>query len=693
MNRPISITQPDSTVITNFYNKGGLLEQVKEGTTSYISEINYNARGQRTEVFYGNGSKTAYTYDSENFRLERLLTTRDSGNDILMDLNYTYDSVGNIIQTTNDAEREFYFDNEVVSPTATYEYDALYRLIEATGRELTSLQLPSNTDFVNNIPVPNTGTNAMQTYTQQFSYDELGNITQMKSVNDWTRDYIYDTATNQLLRHTGTTNVYTYDAHGNMLSMPHLRSMGWTHRDELMNATNGTTTSYYQYDAQGERTRKVVVKPGNIREERYYIGGYEVYRKYISSSLDTERETMHVSEDRDRFAIIDRLNIQNGTTLTTPVETIRYQYSNHLGSACLELDSTAAIISYEEYHPFGTTSYRSGRNQTDVALKRYKYVGKERDEATGLYYYGARYYAAWICRFVSVDPLNEKYPELSAYQYASNRPVTGIDLDGLEYLGIHESRIIVRGVDVHVYVENFNTYTQYLWDQRNNNETPPSGDIGFPTKIAELTPLQKDKKDYSKVSLDRGYTPDVKTDENPATIRKMGLKANGDIDNRVKGKISCPKGSIMGLAGFAFAINAINFALDTYGNYSVAEDKELIEDHKKILFTDVSKDMQIALETPGMIPDEYRNLEDLGNITNVVLMGVNTTDNPEIYEIGINIVKTISNNFREAYSTVYPSQAEGQDNVKGNPLLVRETPMLDKQTVSQIVLDFMRHGF
>ena len=63
----------------------------------------------------------------------------------------------------------------------------------------------------------------------------------------------------------------------------------------------------------------------------------------------------------------------------------RYQYDNHLGSACLELDEHADTISYEEYHPFGTTSYRAGRLDTEVALKRYKYCGKEWDEETGLF--------------------------------------------------------------------------------------------------------------------------------------------------------------------------------------------------------------------------------------------------------------------------------------------------------------------
>ncbi|WP_320019760.1 RHS repeat-associated core domain-containing protein [Labilibaculum manganireducens] len=72
--------------------------------------------------------------------------------------------------------------------------------------------------------------------------------------------------------------------------------------------------------------------------------------------------------------------------------------------------------------------------QTETSQKRYKYVGKERDEETGLYYYGFRYYAAWLCRFVSVDPLQFDYPHYTPFQYAGNKPITYIDLDGLEEL-------------------------------------------------------------------------------------------------------------------------------------------------------------------------------------------------------------------------------------------------------------------
>ncbi len=288
---------------------------------------------------------------------------------------------------------------------------------------------------------PNPATNAMQNYTQHYQYDALGNILQMSSQNRWTRDYIYDTATNRLLRHTQQLpDTYSYDTHGNMLTMPHLSNMSWDYLDQLHSASNGTFTSYYNYDAEGNRSRKVVVK-GNIREERYYIGGYEIYRKYTNDVLDFERKTINISDDEKVFVRIEQKTGEN------PV--IRYQYDNHLGSVCLELDDSGQIISYEEYHPFGTTSYRSGRTETEVSLKRYKYCGKERDEETGLYYYGMRYYAAWLCRFVSVDPLQFKYPYYTPYQYAGNKPVSYIDLDGGEEKKVEsiELKPVVHEVD------------------------------------------------------------------------------------------------------------------------------------------------------------------------------------------------------------------------------------------------------
>ena len=141
----------------------------------------------------------------------------------MQDLNYTYDPEGNITEMEDNAQQSFYFSNSVIAPKGKYYYDALYRLTKATGRELSGLSMPAESDFVNNIPVPNTASNATQNYTHQYTYDELGNILQMRSYNRWTRNYYYETLNNRLKSHDGGNDVYSYDEHGNTTAMPHLR--------------------------------------------------------------------------------------------------------------------------------------------------------------------------------------------------------------------------------------------------------------------------------------------------------------------------------------------------------------------------------------------------------------------------------------------------------------------------------------
>lgn len=447
LNRPISMIKPDNSEITPGYDDGGLLLTVdtklrgSSTTTPFVTALNYNERGQRKYITYGNGSHTTYHYDEKTFRLNRLITTRNSGADILQDLNYTYDPVGNIVEMVDNAQETIFFSNAQVTPNTKYEYDALYRLLNATGRQMVGLSTPSQAELVS-ASLPDPTATALESYVQSYQYDELGNILQMahaaNSAN-WTKHYHYTTGfTNNYLLSTSPDNVqpgvdqFAYDAHGNMEAMQHLSSMGWDYADRLQTANlGGGGNVYYSYDGAGERTRKVIVN-GNITEERIYLGDYEVYRRTVNGSLDTERETLHISDDTGRIALTDTLTVDGGSTSGSPLTNLRYQMSNHLGTATLELDESALVISYEEYHPFGSTSYRSGRNSAETSLKRYRYVGKERDDETGLYYYGARYYAAWLARFVSVDPLKDDYPYYTSYQYAGNKPITFIDLDGLE---------------------------------------------------------------------------------------------------------------------------------------------------------------------------------------------------------------------------------------------------------------------
>jgi RHS repeat-associated protein len=145
-----------------------------------------------------------------------------------------------------------------------------------------------------------------------------------------------------------------------------------------------------------------------------------------------ERETLHVMDDQQRIAQIDTRTLGNDGS---PAQSRRYQLSNHLGSASVEVDEQANVISYEEYHPYGTTAYRAGRSAAEVRLTRYRYTGKEKDEETGLYYHGARYYACWLGRWTAADPIGLG-DGVNRYAYVHGNPVNIQDPSGTQ--GIYD---------------------------------------------------------------------------------------------------------------------------------------------------------------------------------------------------------------------------------------------------------------
>ncbi|EXA32194.1 hypothetical protein FOVG_16566 [Fusarium oxysporum f. sp. pisi HDV247] len=111
---------------------------------------------------------------------------------------------------------------------------------------------------------------------------------------------------------------------------------------------------------------------------------------------------------------------------------LRFQYSNLQGSSTLELNHLGRTLTREEYTPFGATSFSAtGRSAQSASLppKRFRYAGQERDEGTGLYYMGARYYAAWLGRWTSGDP-SGLADGLNSYVYARCNPVAFTDPSG-----------------------------------------------------------------------------------------------------------------------------------------------------------------------------------------------------------------------------------------------------------------------
>jgi RHS repeat-associated protein len=530
LNRQTELTSPDNSVIRHAYNEASLLDRVDTNLrgvqndgqpvwTPFVTRIDYDAKGQRESIAYGNGARTTYTYDKLTFRLVHLLTRREAPGDCprpppdgwpgcqAQNLRYTYDPVGNITHIRDDAQQTIYFRNKRVEPSADYTYDAVYRLIEATGREhlgqVGARPVPSSYNDKPRVGILFSASdgNAMGRYLERYVYDAVGNFQEMTHRGSdaaspgWTRAYAYEEPSqiepgkysNRLSRTTigATTETYSsdgdgYDAHGNMLRMPQLQIMKWDFKDQLQmtqrQAVNAADTdgvqrqgerTWYVYDASGQRVRKVTERKAadcqtpTRMKGRIYLSSFEVYRDYgmDGDTIELERQTLQVmaefrhaapnegrslapavaqspmqvetsrvaKDQTSRVALVETRIQCEGASL---VRLIRYQFGNHLGSASLELDDQAHAISYEEYTPYGSTSYQAVHSQTQTP-KRYRYTGKERDEESGLYYHGARYYAPWLARWGSPDPAR-LIDGVNLYAYCKNTPTLYRDPDGLQ---------------------------------------------------------------------------------------------------------------------------------------------------------------------------------------------------------------------------------------------------------------------
>lgn len=468
-------TAPDRSIIIPSYNKTGLLnfETVthvnpdhSSTSTGYIQEIAYNERGQRTNIIYGNDVSTRFYYDRETFRLIRLITERKNS-DVLQDWHYTYDPVGNITHIEDRNIPVTFFANQKIAGISEYTYDALYRLTEATGRENNAALNFGECDNWNDAPYLhhlNPGEPmSVRNYTEKYQYDPVGNLMQMKHIaagGSWTRNYEYETTRNRLkstsIGDNGNPANYTnyrhHEKHGFLEELPHLEKIGWNFKEEVVRTSrqrctgdNTPETTYYQYDGEGQRIRKITENAalsGSVatkKEERIYLEGYETYRTYRAGTISFERESLSLMDEGHRFVMVETV-IKNSDPFPDPSGSIgtrltRYQLHNHLGSAALELDGSAQVISYEEYHPFGTTTYQAKNATVKAAAKRYRYTGMERDEETGMEYHSARYYLPWLGRWLNPDPTGIE-GGMNFYAYVNGNPIRFYDASGTDACGM-----------------------------------------------------------------------------------------------------------------------------------------------------------------------------------------------------------------------------------------------------------------
>ena len=379
------LTYPDGKVVTYAYDLANRLTTTTDWA-SHVTTYTYDNADRQAAVQYPNATQAGYIYDDADRLLSIEHTSPVSGT--IAVFTYTVDAVGNRL-TMQDLDG-----------TTSYSYDDLYRLTNVTypdGEAVT------------------------------YTYDPMGNRTDMTSSVYGATTYTYDDG-DRLLSYTGpggTTNL-TWDANGNMTGKGGgVYTYGALNR--LTQVVSGTTTVQFAYDGDGVRLGKTVNGTAT-----HYVQDVAVPLPVVL----TETTGGHTSQYLYGYDLIARDDAAGSPT---------FYHADGLGSTRALSNLAGQRTDSYSYDVFGAV-----RSHTGNSAQPYTFAGEQMDDELGLVYLRARYYDPQVGRFVSADavpPIPILPQTINRYPYAGNNPVMLTDSSG-KLLG---TVIIIGGGAVVVY--------------------------------------------------------------------------------------------------------------------------------------------------------------------------------------------------------------------------------------------------
>ncbi|WP_324615785.1 RHS repeat-associated core domain-containing protein, partial [Proteus terrae] len=322
-------------------------------------------------------------------------------------------------------------------------------------------------------------------YTRLYIYDRGGNLTQIRhnsaiAQQSFTQDITVSNKNNRALLKSQCSDPKQVDSYfdesGNLTQLLNGDAIIWDSRNhlkatkEIMESGHLSEGETYQYNSASQRMTKIRGrKTANSDLEKVttlYLPNIEQWE--VSTNSVTEKYAV-VQIQAGTSAKVRALCWEIGTPKGIENNSLRYSYDDGIGNSGLETDGQGQLVSYEEYYPYGGTAIWSSENAVEADYKTIRYSGKEKD-ATGMYYYGYRYYQPWIGRWLSADPAGT-IDGLNLYRMVRNNPVTLHDPDGRApskpngfawVKGINEEELNFAGMSLFSENENIDTKAEYL---------------------------------------------------------------------------------------------------------------------------------------------------------------------------------------------------------------------------------------
>ncbi len=354
---------------------------------AYVKSISYTATGKRQKIVYGNGVETSYEYDPVRDAIKQIKTTK-AGGEVLQDLTYSFDKVGNISSLVNGADLG----------TTAYQYDSLDRLTSSVASGFT---------------------NAAMNYSRTIDFANNGNILNKSDIGS----YGWSTSVNQLL--TVGNRSMVWDGVGNLSSRTiltnsesHLQQFSYDVHNNLSFFTNahefdgGGNWVKYSYDYSGQRLRRWS-----------YSGNETIYPNKFYSIKNSKWTNNHIYAGKERIC-----TLVNGEP--------SFIHRDQINSGGLITTNGGQVGDKITFAPYVEILYQANTNaSTGSATPPLEegFTGQILDPETGLYYYNARYYDPKIGIFISADtivPDPYSSQDFNRYMYVKGNPVKYSDPTG-----------------------------------------------------------------------------------------------------------------------------------------------------------------------------------------------------------------------------------------------------------------------